>query len=185
MELWHRSVVISPESPRQWHWHCQSDSAAVAAIHCVCAHESLWRCPTHSRIFPGTGAVHLARPGLASLREQIVLLICWDTIAGSYARSLACYSCIQMTQMYGTGARRLLFVLYVFLMPSQAIRFVATSDGSLSIPAALLLLLLLSDRVYFGAFDFTSTLMATNCRAALKCFAGIQIGVYMLYIWYI
>lgn len=72
-------------------------------------------------------------------------------------------------------------------MPSQAIRFVATSDGSLSMLASalflllLMLLLLLSDRVYDGAFDFTSTLMATNCRAALKCFAGIQIGVYMVY----
>lgn len=87
-----------------------------------------------------------------------------------------------MTQMYGAGARRLLFVLYVFLMPSQAIRFVATSDGSLSMLLLLLLLLfllifLLSGCVCDGAFDFTSTLMATNCRAALKCFAGIQIGV--------
>lgn len=86
-----------------------------------------------------------------------------------------------MTQMYGIGVRRLLFVLYVFLMPSQAIRFVATSDGSPSMLAPALFLLLLSDRVYDGAFDFTSTLMATNCRAALKCFAGIQIGVYMVY----
>lgn len=91
-----------------------------------------------------------------------------------------------MTQMYGAGARRLLFVLYVFLMPSQAIRFVATSDGSLSMLLLLLLLLfllifLLSGCVCDGAFDFTSTLMATNCRAALKCFAGIQIGVYGWY----
>lgn len=103
-----------------------------------------------------------------------------------------------MTQMYGAGARRLLFVLYVFLMPSQAIRFVATSDGSLSMPACLLLLLplllllllfllifLLSGCVCDGAFDFTSTLMATNCRAALKCFAGIQIGVYGIHLVYV
>lgn len=91
--------------------------------------------------------------------------------------------------MYGAGARRLLFVLYVFLMPSQAIRFVATSDGRLSMPALLLLLLLLLFLLIFllsgcvceEAFDFTSTLMATNCRAALKCFAGIQIGVYGWY----
>jgi len=39
--------------------------------------------------------------------------------------------------MYGCSKPRLLFVLYVFLMPSQAIRFVATSDGRLK-PSCLL-----------------------------------------------
>jgi len=57
-----------------------------------------------------------------------VQLICWDSMHSIV--SLACYSCIQMTQMprptflFVQLAGNSLGLYFVFLMPSQAIRFI-------------------------------------------------------------
>lgn len=92
-----------------------------------------------------------------------VQLICWDSMHSIV--SLACYSCIQMTQMPRTRTRSRPRprddVSFCFdLAGSRWISCISNAVTgnqirSLTLPAP--------------GWDFTSTLMATNCRGAQNC----------------